>query len=438
MLAHLKTPIALVGKGVSTEAVARLLKQLSYSDDEFFFYADQPSDGVISNSAELFNKNVQTLIVSPGYPLSKAWIQEARDRGIEISSEIDFASRFLEKEKTLLITGSLAKSTTTSLLGWTLDKIDQDVFVGGNLGLPLATYVTEVLAGTRKRAVYVVLELSSFQLECAQHLRRDHAVLTFLCENHLERYRDLHHYYDTKLSVLNELAGKMVVNSDCPELMRYLKEKDLLNHPKIIFSSLHNDKYFSESDYLKKKLVGTHNHENMNMVAHVLDLESLWSTSAKEAILNFKGLAHRMERVELAGNTTFRVINDSKATAIESVETACKSVLFDPQFQKSNSHLWLLLGGRDKKLPWEKLKTVSQEKRLKIILFGEARNLIKEKLSLSVPAFEGLYEALSYIHQQTCENDCLLLSPGGSSLDEFKNFEERGEFFKKWVGELWD
>jgi len=433
----LASPVVLVGLGISNVSVRRLLEHVGTPSSEILSFDDKGSDGAISSPDELVRRGVRTLVVSPGYPLSKPWIADMRKRGVAVTSEIDYAARFLENEKVVAITGSLGKSTTTSLIGEGLRASGRPYFFGGNLGFPLADYVLGCLKGDRARADFVALELSSFQLECAENLPMYLSVISYFCSNHLERYDSLEHYYDTKRIVLDRVQERCFTNAASPELHGYLERRGLLKNPKVTEVKTPQS-LLSRADFDHKALVGEHNCENIAVAAEVLNALGIWTPAVKQALLAFPGLAHRMERVEIgAGKPLF--INDSKATALESVLTAIHSVLEDPAFKKvSNRKLVCLVGGRDKKHPWEKLQELqSKAASLEMVFFGECADDAFRRSGLAGTSYKTLRAALEACRSHVSDESWVLLSPGGTSLDEFKNFEDRGRKFAEWARELW-
>jgi UDP-N-acetylmuramoylalanine--D-glutamate ligase len=434
----LASPVALVGLGISNVSVRRLLEYQGVPSHEILNFDDKGVEGAISDPEELVRRGVRTLVVSPGYPLAKEWIGRLRSQGVTVTSEIDYAARFLERERVIAITGSLGKSTTTSLIGEGLKASGRPFFFGGNLGFPLADYVLACLKGERQRADFVALELSSFQLECSEQLPMHVSVLSYFCSNHLERYRDLEHYYDVKRIVFDRAQTRCFANAASPELHEYLGRHGLLNSPKLREISLATQTLVSRAEFDRKALVGEHNCENIAIAAAVLEECGVWSAPVKEALLKFPGLSHRMERVEV-GPAAPLFINDSKATALESVLTAVHSVLADPTFRKVPTRkLVCLFGGRDKKHPWEKLAELSaQAGHLEVLFFGECAETAATRSGLSGRSFKSLRLAMEDARKRIATQDWVLLSPGGTSLDEFKNFEDRGRKFSEWARELW-
>ncbi len=420
---NLRTPIAIVGMGRSGEAAKRLLLLSGVPSAEIKTFDAKLSDADFRDPQDLMEQaRPQTLVVSPGVPLASAWIQEARSRGVSITSETSLACTYLSTEKIIGVTGSLGKSTTVSLLGAAAQSFSPSAFVGGNLGTPFCEYAISLLEKKQPAADWVVLELSSYQLENCVGLYLDHSAITYLSPNHLERYKDLDDYYQTKWQIQKITRGTCFLNGAGGDVVSYSQTHRSHSSIKIVSprdSELHS---FALEE---SALIGQHNLENI-AVATSVALGAGWPKSSIAALKNFSGLSHRLENLGVTNGIRF--INDSKATALDSVLIATKAAR-----EASDGHLYILLGGRDKNLPWQDLNILSAWKNTSFIFFGECREVAKQKSGLSGPVYPRLGEALAYCKQKAKSGDTVLLSPGGTSLDEFKSFEERGDFFKSFV-----
>lgn len=422
--ARLPTPFAIVGTGLSGQAAFELLRAQGVPETQVIFFDDAEGRGQYSDPEKLMREyHPRTLVVSPGYPLSKSWIQSFEASGGIVTSELELACVALEKESVVAVTGSVGKSTTVSLLGAGAQKFCDDVFVGGNLGTPLATYAAQVLRGDRKRTAWIILELSSFQLERARNLKCAGAVITSLTRNHLERYPSLDAYYLTKWNLVKSTQGPVVLNSRGGDLKAFVGQHGGATQ---VHWTSRSETSLTSAQFQAAKLLGTHNRDNL-AVANELAKSLGWPEIYLEGMLEFEGLPHRLEPVGTFGGIRF--VNDSKATAIESVLTAVDSL--QPQ-----GPIVLLLGGRDKKLPWENLAELERHPQVRVVFFGECGALASQKSRLHGPAFRTLKEALQGLRSLVAAGETVLLSPGGSSLDEFKNFEARGTFFAKTVKDL--
>jgi UDP-N-acetylmuramoylalanine--D-glutamate ligase len=424
---QLPTPIVVVGLGTSGLAAYRLLLALGYKETQLTTYDDKDSAAVWNDPKKLIeNISPKTLVVSPGVPLNKKWIQDFHHTGGFITSELSLAFDQLEGEKCIGITGSFGKSTTVSILGLAAKKQNANNFVGGNLGTPLAEYVLALKNG-QARGEYLVLELSSYQLENFENLNCLASAITSLSPNHMERYPDLNSYYETKWSLVDKTSGSCVLNRSGHDLENFAKRFSSSN---IVYHDSFKQKLsnFNTSTF---KLLGEHNEDNL-LVAFALAKSLGWSNSILAEMFNFRGLTHRLEILPSIKNVHF--INDSKSTTIESLLSAVAAV---QDKYKSSKNIYVLVGGKDKNLLWQDLMRLSAFKELKFVFFGEVGTHAKAQSQLSGPVFPRLGDALLQLKNQTVADDVVLLSPGGTSLDEFKSFEERGEFFRNQISKLW-
>jgi len=426
LFSELRKPIAIVGMGVSGTSVKELLLTDGISSNDLLTFDDKSQEADFRNGDELLAKGKpKTLIVSPGVPLQTPWILEAKKNGIVITSELSIASKILTSESLIAITGSIGKSTTTCLLQAALEKFCPSYFVGGNLGIPLAVYAKDLLQKKRQRAQWIVLELSSYQLENFPELKADYSVITYLTPNHLERYTSKNEYYKTKWQLEKHTHKVLVLNKNGGELMSWSRE----HAPalvKIIWTD-HKDPLIKQFSLNDCALLGAHNLDNIAMAAQIIQLNQ-WPQEAYQGLKEFPGLPHRVEN--LGWNQDILYINDSKATTMESVKIAIQSAL---EALKPNKKLHLLLGGRDKNLPWQELKELSSNPSIQFYFFGECRDQAKKLSQLQGPTFPLMIEAAEAARAKAQPGDGILLSPGGTSLDEFKNFEYRGEVFKSFA-----
>lgn len=425
---NLKTPIAIVGMGKSGEAAKNLLLHSGIAPDSILTFDVKLETANFNDPEALMNQGQpQTLVVSPGVPLTSAWIKKAKESGVKITSELSLACACLTSEKVIGITGSVGKSTTVSLLGAGLESFSKTCFVGGNLGTPFASYAADVLAGSRPRADWIILELSSYQLENCENLSLDFSAITYFTSNHLERYDNLEHYYKTKWHILSLTKKAMFLNSEGGDLVEYFKKN---GHHELVHIASKKDPVLADLHLETAQLIGQHNQDNLALASH-LALAAGWPMSSIEAMKSFKGLVHRLEN--LGSIKGIRFINDSKATAMDSVLIATTAA-YDTL--ENEGRLYLLLGGRDKNLPWQDLIPLNKFKNIEFVFFGECRDTAQNKSTLPGSSFSHLKEALSFTFSKAQKGDTVLLSPGGTSLDEFKSFEDRGNFFKQQVEEF--
>lgn len=412
---------AIIGLGRSGLAAQRFLLREGASAEEIITFDQKDPSAQISDPKKLSHlKSGDVFVVSPGVPLSLPWIREAKSRGVKVTSEIGLAAPFLGTEKVIGITGSVAKSTTVALLGEGAKSFDPHCFVGGNFGFPLCDYVCDVLSGLRRPAKWIILELSSFQLENCDPLEVDLAAITSLTANHLERYESKEQYYQTKWSLFDRCRGFCFVNGLGGDLQKSSSPKNVAR----VFPS---DPSLQEFQLTDAKLLGAHNQQNLALAAQIA-MSAGWPRTSIDAMKSFRGLPHRFENLGRKDGILF--INDSKATAIESVLSA---ILASASLVKQGETLHLLLGGKDKNLPWEELHLLQKNSALKFYFFGECGPLAQKQSRLQGEVFAKMAEAVSAAIKKSVVGDIILLSPGGTSFDEFKNFEDRGEAFVRQI-----
>lgn len=417
-ISSLPRPFVIYGMGITGKSILKLLKQFAPKENDLIVYDDKLSNS-ISKQEILMKFSCGTIVLSPGVPISDPFIQSYLAKGGQLTSELEIAFSLLESEKIICVTGSIGKSTTSALITAGLSAMDPNTFLGGNFGIPLADYIYDRRNQKRPAAQYIVLELSSYQLENFKNLKSDISVITYLTQNHMDRYDSKADYYNTKLTLVHKTSGPTVCNRNGGDLESYLSRRPF---PKIIWTN-------RESSLVKKhslqncKLLGLHNLDNLDMSAEVLNFFNAPDT-AFEALKNYSGLSHRFENIGEFSGVLY--INDSKSTTIESVHQAIQNV----QESYPNSKIYILLGGRDKGLPWMKLSIFQDMQNFVFVFFGECRNLIVNQSGLKGASFESLGQALDSVFQSAKAGDIVLLSPGGTSLDEFSSFEVRGDFFK--------
>jgi UDP-N-acetylmuramoylalanine--D-glutamate ligase len=385
------------------------------------------------------------LCLSGGVPLTLPIVAEAIKRGLPLTNDTQV---FMEAVpcNTIGITGSAGKTTTTTLVGRMAKNMYGDkAFIGGNIGDPLINYVDDM-----KVDDVSILEISSFQLE-QMTISPNLAVILNITPNHLDRHGTMTAYTAAKARILdfqniNDTAvlghddiGAWTLRDKVKGRLYTFSLHDLdeeLNgaylHDGLL--NLRDDNAYLPLMLREKVLLrGDHNVSNVLAAFTIGHVAGFTLDAMLQAVEDFHGVAHRLELVrELHG---VRWYNDSIATAPERAMAAVRA--FDEP-------IVLMLGGRDKDLPWEDLAELIHERVDHVVLFGEAAEKIKKavtnsksgKRTKSVARCPGLHEAVVKAAEVAESGDVVLLSPGGTSYDEFVDFEERGERFRQWVQEL--
>lgn len=382
---------------------------------------------------------------SGGVPLTLPIVAEAVSRGIPLSNDSQI---FMEAVpcKTIGITGSAGKTTTTTLVGRMAKNVYGDkAYIGGNIGDPLINYVDSMNSED-----VAVLELSSFQLDQMTSSPNIAAVLN-ITPNHLDRHGTMEAYTAAKAHILEFQSEADTAVLGCNDQGAWdLRDKV---QGKLLTFSLHDLDEGLNGTYLhngmlnlrddnndqplmareKILLRGDHNVSNVLASLAIGHAAGFPLNAMLEAVKDFHGVPHRLELVrELHGA---RWYNDSMASAPERTIAAIRA--FDEP-------IVLLLGGRDKNLPWEDLMQLVDQRVKYAVLFGEAAEKIQKTVNslglgekrCTLSRVNGLHEAVLKAAEVAESGDVVLLSPGGTSFDEFKDFADRGERFKSWVQEL--
>ena len=380
------------------------------------------------------------IVKSPGIPNDSNLIDNIIKNNIPIISEIEFASRYTNA-KIIGVTGSNGKTTTTSLIYHILKSSGLNVGIGGNIGNSFAFLVA------KKDFDFIVLELSSFQLEGISKFKPLIAVIINLSPDHLERYKfSFKKYINTKFNIVsNQLSSDyLIYNAEDIEIEDELKVRKI-NSSKIPFSfskkNLSNQTYI-ENNYIKSEinknkfmisleslsLKGKHNAQNSMAAATVAQLLNITNQDLKESLSNFQSISHRMEHVLTIQKVKY--INDSKATNVNAVYYALDSM--------KNSTVWIV-GGVDKGNDYSELLPLVREKVKAIICIGlDNKKIIDTFSSISDLIIEttSMNEAVNSAYRIAKPNDAVLLSPACSSFDLFENYEDRGNQFKESIRKL--
>ena len=385
------------------------------------------------------------ILLSPGISPELKIFEYARNHGVRVTGEFEFASQFIE-EPVLAVTGTNGKSTACRLMERMLSLSGLKVWLGGNFGSPLIDYVLE-----GKPADVVIAEVSSFQLEHVENFNPHNIVFMNLAENHLDRHRSFDAYVNAKRKVFRNTNHKTtsVLNADDKRVVDLARDP-IVQRGRILYFSR---KVVLESQIMKiggavnvrneirlrvgpeieifrtdkMKMKGRHGIENI--MAAILATRELGAKPEviQEVIDSFPGLDHRIEYVRKAGGVLF--YNDSKATNPHAVIRALDA--FDEP-------VILIMGGKETNLNYEPLIPFIRQKVKNLSLVGEVKERINRALGDFTETFLiGTFEeAVLIAYQKSRIDDIILLSPGASSHDMFDSYVERGNYFKKLVNKF--
>jgi UDP-N-acetylmuramoylalanine--D-glutamate ligase len=345
------------------------------------------ADRELGNEGELaLLDGVELLLKSPGVPRQAPLVAEAERRGLPIWSEVELGYRLLEP-RLVGVTGTNGKTTTSELLGVMLGAP-----VAGNVGRAL----TE-LDGQVEPGALVVCELSSFQLEDVHELACEVAVLLNLEPDHLDRYDSFEGYRDAKLRIFERAKTKIVPRGLGLEGIEFAANDPLPAEPQI---------------------PGAHNRENAAAATAAARTLGISEEAIAEALRTFPGVPHRLELVRELGGV--RYVNDSKATNVAAALKALAAYEHDP--------VHLILGGSRKGEDFAPLGAAIGPNVKSVYVIGETADELASAIPEAVHAGD-LAGALAAIEPQ--EGDVVLLSPACASYDQFRDFEERGEEFRR-------
>ena len=349
-----------------------------------------------------FIKRRDLVVISPGVSDTALPVVWARKFGIPIISEIE-AGWILCPATVIAVTGSSGKTTVTTLIGLVLKAAKKRLFVCGNIGNPFTGEIKKM-----RPSDFVVLEISSFQLEKIQTFKPKIALITNVSNNHLDRYPGMKEYIQAKKRIFlnQDKSDYLVLNAEDKELRKMSRE----TKARVVFFK--NEKGLNP---------------NQSAVLAVCSILGIAKKTCLKVFKNFKGLKHRMEEVANIGGVRF--INDSKATTVESAIWALKNI---------PSPVILIAGGKDKGVDYRALLATAQRKVKETILIGDAKKKIKSAFKgiLSVSESATLEGAVRQAFSKARPGDCVLLSPMCSSFDMFSDYEHRGRVFKKAVKDL--
>lgn len=384
-----------------------------------------------------FVKGCAFLVRSPGMPKESLPLREAKAAGIPVISEIELATHFC-KGRIIAVTGSNGKTTTCQLIHRLLEDAGKRAILCGNVGTPFVSVLPRI-----GRRTFVILEVSSFQLEDSPSLCPDISLLLNVGRNHLDRYKTFKEYFNAKKNIFKHQTRRQVLllNFDRPETRalasevrsrlfffgkRHISGKGIfVDRARVLVSDGKRKRFlFDLQDF---PLKGPHNLENILAASLAAYLAGVSPGSITDTLRRFKALPHRIEPVGERKGVSF--IDDSKSTTVDSTRAALETV---------RGPVVLLAGGRDKGADFAALEPVLKKKVRVAVFYGEAR----KKIAASFKSYrryrleKDFRKAATAAFRQARPGDCVLLSPMCTSFDQFASYGERGDVFKEMVRRL--
>jgi UDP-N-acetylmuramoylalanine--D-glutamate ligase len=378
------------------------------------------------------------IVVSPGVPLNTPELAQVKSFGLPVIGELELAARFL-KGRTLAITGSNGKTTTTALVGEILQKAGVPTLVGGNIGVPVVELIDQSTDET-----WSVLEVSSFQLESTERFHPRIAVILNITPDHLDRHGSFDNYALAKERIFaaQDESDVVVLNADNARAAQVA----VRSVGKVYFFSVEHSVmqgawvedglvvYRAGKDEPLEKIMplsgvplkGAHNVENVLAAVCASRLAGVSAEQIRSGVEAFKAVEHRLEFVAKVNGVDF--YNDSKATNVDATAKAVASF---------STGVHLILGGKDKDSDYTQLAELLRARVRAIYTIGSAAAKIENQLRgvVSILSCQTLEKAVSAAASAARPGEVVLLAPACSSFDQFENYEQRGRVFKELVNE---
>jgi UDP-N-acetylmuramoylalanine--D-glutamate ligase len=375
------------------------------------------------------------IVKSPGIPDTAPMVVSAKERGIGIISEIEFAGRYTQS-KMICITGSNGKTTTTSLIYHIFKNAGYDVGLAGNIGNSLALQVAE------EPHEYYIIELSSFQLDNMYDFRANIAILLNITPDHLDRYDNcMQNYVDAKMRIIQNQTPQdaFIYWNDDPIVKRELAKYDIkaIQYPFSELKEKGSIGYIEAGKYIIEQpepfnmeqeqlsLTGKHNIYNSLAAGIASNVAGIKKDVIRKSLSDFPGVEHRLEKVCTVRGVQY--INDSKATNVDACWYALESM---------KTKVVLILGGKDKGNDYEPIKPLIREKCTALVFLGADNTKLHENFDdmqsfLTIRDTSSMKECMEACYELAKPGETVLLSPCCASFDLFKNMEDRGEQFKE-------
>ena len=388
---------------------------------------------ITKDQIDLLDSSYDYVIKNPGIKYDNPLVVKAKEMNIKVINEVEMAYSFLDKDVNVIgVTGSNGKTTTVNLIYNLLKEEKENVFLGGNIGIPFSNFVRDI-----KKGSYLVLEISDHQLVDMYNFKTNVSVLTNITPTHLDFHPSYDVYKNTKKKIFNNHTSNdyAIINSDDEVSMAITN--DIVSN-KLYYGKENNNTcyyddnaiYYNEEEVVKISdiiLKGEHNYHNIASSIIVSKLYGVSNEGIKNVLKRFNGVEHRLEFVKEYNNIKF--YNDSKATNCVSTKIALNSF--------TNPTI-LILGGTDRGHSFHDLDEYIKNVKA-IMCYGETKDRIEEYAKeMDIPCYksENLNETMHKIKDIMTPGDIVLLSPACASWDQYKCFEDRGNEFKELVKEI--
>ena len=419
--------ILILGKGLTGISVANWCNR---NNVRFLTYTDEEKNDI--------NFLPSIIIRSPGFPKSHKIISHYKKKKVTICGDFQAAKilGLLPKNiKIIGITGTNGKTTVTNMVYGVMKSFYKNTYIVGNIGIPFFNIIDKV--NKKNEKTYLIAEFSSFQLSDEIDLPVDTAVILNISDDHLDWHNNYNEYVTAKINIFNEAKNK-IANFDCKKLLKKYRNCDDVTY----FGDFKKKEnfYFQKKDdfikifennlliHTKKKDITKTNLDNVIASVSVLNNYLPISKSIMNTLLNFITISHRFE--DFFNKNGVRFINDSKSTNIGATIAALNN-LSDP--------IILIFGGQTKKQNISLINTHLKMVKV-IIIIGEEKKKIKDAINgdMKILVAKSLHHAVRISSKFLKDKDVVLFSPGCASKDWFKNFEDRGNQFKKIVTEMYE
>lgn len=432
--------VLVIGAGKSGVAAANFLAARGNSvlladanaDPALPYAVDKRVECAFGREDEALLTGASLIVVSPGVPMTIPLLQQAAERAIPVTGEIELAFRHV-KGTVIAITGSNGKSTTTSMIGEILRVAGRQPVVAGNIGSPLIAAIDADHSRT------YVLELSSFQLEAVETFRANVALLLNITPDHMDRYPSFEAYAAAKHRIFrNQQDGDTAIVNASVEMPRdsrarirrfsastRVEEGAWLDGEEMVLAVGGEEQRIPRASLA---LQGNANVENALAAWLAAHAVGVGAADVQQAFGTFAGLPHRMVLVRELDGVCW--INDSKGTNVDATLKSLEG--FGP------ASVILILGGKDKAGEFERMRDLVQAKARAVLTIGKAAARIGEALdgAAAIVAAGDMQRAIEWARSHAKPGETVLLSPACASFDQYRNFEHRGEHFEELVRAL--